>query len=418
MGALDYVHSDDPHRPHLLENLVSTPEQAPLFPIEPEQPTRGGGGFWRRPVSAALIVALVAAFAGAAIAHFAWTSNSTSPVAQVTNPAPSAGSGSGLNGSGGFAPSAGAAAAGTATAAAKVDPGLVDINTQTGAGPAAGTGMVVTSSGEVITNNHVISAATSITALDVGNGKTYRARVVGYDRSKDVAVIQLIGASGLATVPLGDSSTVHTGAAVVTLGNAGGVGGTPSAAGGSVSALGQAITAGDSVDNTYERLTGLIQIDGQLQPGDSGGPLVSAAGRVVGMDTAASSSFSFQSSATAGFAIPINTVLSIAKKIVAGKASNTIHIGATPLLGVEIYPSTSGQGVPIAYVVSGGPADRAGITAGSTITAFNGHAVATPDALVALKDRHHPGDRVSVTWVDQSGVSHTATLTLSTGPSD
>jgi S1-C subfamily serine protease len=247
--------------------------------------------------------------------------------------------------------------------------------------------------------------------------------VLGYDRSHDVAVIALNGASGLATVPLGDSSTVQVGASVVTVGNAGGVGGTPSAAPGSVAALDQAITAGDSFGGSSERLTGLIRVSGQLQPGDSGGPLVDSAGNVIGMDTAASSGVDFQSTSTDGFAIPINQVLTISKKIVAGQASSSIHIGASGLLGVYVG-SISGfngggsgaAGAVVGEVISGTPAEGAGLAPGDTITALNGHSVKSPSGLSTLMARHHPGDRVRLTWVDSSGGSHTATLRLAAGP--
>jgi S1-C subfamily serine protease len=321
---------------------------------------------------------------------------------------------------------------GTSSAVAgNVESDIVDIDTTLGAdrGAAAGTGIVVSSSGEVVTNNHVIDGATQITATDVGNGKTYTARVVGYDRTSDVAVISLQGASGLATAPLGDATTLRTGDSVTTIGNAGGVGGAPSVAGGTVVALNKSITAGD-VGSFPEQLTGLIELNGGLQPGDSGGPLVDQSGKVVGMDTAASSSFSFQTPSGGGvsgrgFAIPINEVLSISKQIVAGTATASIHIGASAMLGVLV--STAGaasggsattSGVAIGGTSPGTPAARAGLVAGDTITSLNGQAVKSPQALVALMSQHHPGDEVRLSWHDRSGNSHTATLTLATGPSD
>ena len=169
-------------------------------------------------------------------------------------------------------------------------------------------GMVLTSKGEVLTNNHVIEGATSISVTDVGNGVTYGAKVVGYDRTSDVAVLQLEKASGLKTVSLGNSSGVRTGQPVVGIGNAGGTGGTPSYAGGRVTALNQSITASDQGDGTSEQLTGLIETNADIQPGDSGGPLVNSGGKVVGMDTAASAGFSFQQggSLTQGYSIPID----------------------------------------------------------------------------------------------------------------
>jgi len=155
----------------------------------------------------------------------------------------------------------------------------------------AGTGMVLTTSGWVITNNHVIEGATSTTVTDVGNHRTYQAAVVGYDHGQDIAVLQLAATSGLETVSLSTSSAVSVGEKVLALGNAQGQGGTPAAATGVVTALGQSIIATDQFAGISEQLTGLIQTDVELQPGDSGGPLVSPAGQVIGMNTAGSSQF-------------------------------------------------------------------------------------------------------------------------------
>jgi S1-C subfamily serine protease len=182
----------------------------------------------------------------------------------------------------------------TSAIASKVDPGIVDVKSTLGDedATALGTGIVLTSNGEILTNNHVINGATSVSVTDIGNGKTYKATVVGYDESKDVAVLQLSGASGLTVDSLGDSSTVKTGDSVVGLGNAGGVGGTPSVAAGEVTALNQSITASDESTGSSEDLTGMIETNADIQSGDSGGPLVNASGQIVGMDTAASSSYS------------------------------------------------------------------------------------------------------------------------------
>ena len=231
--------------------------------------------------------------------------------------------------------------------ASKVDPGLVDINTTLGyqQEQAAGTGIVLSSNGVILTNNHVIDGATSISVTDIGNHKTYTASVVGYDRTKDIAVLQLHNASGLQTATLGNSSNASVGEDVVGIGNAGGTGGTPSAVGGTVTALNQSITASDDGDGTSEQLSGLIETNADIQPGDSGGSLVNTSGDVLGMDTAASAGTSFQyngqSSGTQGFAIPIDTALSIAKTIEAGSGSSTVHIGETAFLGVEINAQSS-----------------------------------------------------------------------------
>ena len=316
----------------------------------------------------------------------------------------------------------------TAQIAARTDPALVDIVSTLGyqnAG-AAGTGQVLTSSGEVLTNNHVIEGATSITVTDIGNGQSYRARVVGYDQTRDIAVLQLQGASGLATVNLGNSSTAAVGQNVVALGNAGGKGGTPSVAAGRITGLGASITASDEGSGTSEQLSGLINHNAPIQPGDSGGPLLNRAGQVIGIDTAASNGTQFQSgpSQTQAFAIPINEALGLASQIEAGNASSTVHIGATGFLGVEVMSASNAtaQGVPagfgaaIAGVLPAAAAAGAGITAGDVITSVDGHAVSSPSALQAAMEQHHPGDRVTIGWTDQAGQAQSATVTLAAGP--
>ena len=334
----------------------------------------------------------------------------------------------------------------TAQIASKVDPGLVDVVSTLGYqnGEAAGTGMVLTSTGEVLTNNHVIDGATSIKVTDVGNGRSYSAKVVGYDKTRDVAVIQLVNASGLQTVGL-SSSGVQSGQKVVALGNAGGKGGTPSVATGKVTATGRTITASDESASNAERLHGLIQTNAGIQPGDSGGPLVNTQGDVVGMNTAASSSisttaFGSQShqAATQAFAIPISQATTIADQIEAGHASSTVHIGTTPFLGVEVSPSGStatpgyggrygggygsstgsSAGATVAGVLNGSAAAQAGLAQGDVITSVAGHAVKADTDVSSALAQHHPGDKIGISWTDQYGQSHTATVTLGNGPAD
>ncbi len=321
----------------------------------------------------------------------------------------------------------------TSQIAARVDPALVDVVSTDGYQQAtsAGTGIVLTSNGEILTNNHVIEGATAIKVTDVGNGRTYTATVVGYDASHDVAVLQLQGASGLTVASLGDSSSVRVGDNVVALGNAEGKGGTPSVAAGTVTALNQSITASDDLSGTSEQLTGLIQTNANIQPGDSGGSLVNAYGQVIAIDTAASSAYQFQSQSSSGeqaYAIPISEAVSIANQIKAGTTSADVHIGATAFLGIQIQPAsssgfgggfgsgTSGSGVTISGTISGSPAANAGLTAGDEITSLGGQQVASAEDVAHVLVSYHPGDSISVTWLDQSGQSHTATLTLTTGP--
>jgi S1-C subfamily serine protease len=287
----------------------------------------------------------------------------------------------------------------------------------------------------------VINGATKVSVTDIGNGKTYSAKVVGYDASHDVAVLQLQGASGLQTAKLADSSQATVGQSVVAVGNAGGTGGTPSNAAGSITALNQSITASDELGGTSEQLADLIQTDANIQPGDSGGSLVNTDGEVIGIDTAASAGYSLQTSGTQGYAIPINDAMKIVKQIESGQGSGTTHVGDTAFLGVEVSAGNSdtssqsgtgnlfgggsnggssggsgSSGAAVSGVVSGGPAANAGLQQGDTITSLDGQSVDSATSVSELLVGHHPGDKVQISWVDSSGQSHTATVDLGSGP--
>jgi S1-C subfamily serine protease len=293
--------------------------------------------------------------------------------------------------------------------------GVVDIDSLLGYrnGEAAGTGMVLTSDGEILTNNHVIQGATKITVTVVSTGASYSASVVGTDPSDDVAVLQLSNASGLQVADFSDA-TATIGEAVTAVGNAGGTGGTPSAVSGTVTALDQSITATDESGGNPERLTGLIQTDADVQAGDSGGPLYdTASGEIIGMDTAASTGGEVD-----GYAIPIDSALSIAGQIVSGVDDETIHQGLPAFLGVSVTSAAGTDGAAIAGVVSGGPAESAGLAAGDVITAVGRTAIASADDLTGVLAGYDPGDTVSVTWTDSAGTTHTAPITLASGPAD
>ncbi len=323
--------------------------------------------------------------------------------------------------------------AAAAKIAKTVDPGLVDINTNLSyqESSAAGTGMVLTSNGLVLTNNHVIDGATSISATDIATGKTYQAKVVGYDETRDVALIKLDGASGLTTVKTANSSDVTKDEKIVGIGNAGGVGGTPSYAAGSVLALNQSITATDDENPTgSEQLTGMIEMNADIQPGDSGGPLVNTKGKVIGMDTAGSSDgggFGFVSStpsATQAYAIPINTALAVVKSIEKGSSTATVHVGATAFLGVEVgspvqngtaTPNTA-VGVPVDGTIPNTPAGNSVLAEGDVITSINGESVTTTSDIAKVLQAFRPGDAVTIGYVNLSGASSTLSLTLISGP--
>jgi S1-C subfamily serine protease len=318
-----------------------------------------------------------------------------------------------------FAVAGGAGAAPVATPI----PGIVDIYTKLGlqGEAAAGTGIVLTSSGIVLTNNHVIRGATSVKVVDLDNGRTYKGTVLGYAVGADVAAVQLLNASGLPSAPLGTSSGLHTGAQVTTLGNAGGVGGAPSSATGRITALGRSIVARDDSGDS-ETLTGLIETDAALQPGDSGGPMIDSSNHVIGMDTAAGSTFTFESSGSRGYAVPIDKAKSIVAQIVAGKPIAGIHIGKTAFMGVSLGQGSSDfywqapNGVVVAGVVSGSPIARTGLSAGDILTSFDGKTVSSQTRLTALVVTKHPGDTVKVRWIDAYGTAHTAIVRLAEGP--
>ena len=377
-------------------------------------PRRRGSGSW---LTHAIVGVLAAGLAIAVILLFFTPASGNSLPGSDAVPSP--------------APSSAPLASGQQDIVNKVKPGLVLINTtlQYNSEAAAGTGMVVNADGLVLTNNHVIDGSTKISATVVSTGKTYVAKAIGYDKTGDVALIELQSASGLTTAPIGDSSSVKAGDPVVALGNAGGRG-TIVAAAGHITGLNQTITASDQGASTAaETLHGMIQTNADIVPGDSGGPLASSAG-VIGMDTAGNDPGDQE--AAAGFAIPINTALSIARQIAAGHASSTIAIGYPPFIGIFLgsgsssnpqaqaqqqgqqtgsgsppgcYTSNADLTVPSAIApvssgalidgtICGSPAAAAGMTGGAVITAVNGQAVGSPDSLARILAWFHPGDTV------------------------
>ena len=206
----------------------------------------------------------------------------------------------------------------------------------------------------MLTNNHVIEDSTDLQVEIGGDGSSHSAKVLGYDKADDVALIQIEDVSGLTAATLGDSSSLQVGDAIVAMGNAGGKGGSPSVVSGTVTGLDQQITAADQDGSNAETLDGLIQTNANIQPGDSGGPLVDADGKVVGMDAAASSGnggfgFGGDSAASEGYAIPIEDALAIAKQIQSGDSTDSIHVGAhRALLGVAIADdSATANGRPL-----------------------------------------------------------------------
>jgi len=400
--------------------------------------------------------AVGAALVGVASVGGAWTLATATSTAAAVNQAnaqrsqleqtmyghaPHGSSGS-SNGDFGFGnlPNAGGTQQGTQSASGSTatdaqSTGIVLINTVLAyqSAKAAGTGMVLTSDGEILTNNHVVAGATSISVTVASTGKSYDAKVVGTDATDDVAVLQLSGASGLKPANIDSSANVNVGDAVTGVGNAGGTG-TLTAAPGTVTALDQTITTQAEGAAASETLHGLIETDADIQSGDSGGPLYNADGAIIGIDTAAS----VGGTQTQGYAIPIGDALQIVKQVESGHETESVSIGYPAFLGIEVgqsaggdqsgygafngYGSQSGAvqqpvaGAPVAGVISDGPAAAAGIVAGDTITAVDGTAIGSADALTSTLAGYKPGQSATITWTDASGASHSASVTFAAGP--
>jgi S1-C subfamily serine protease len=441
----------------------STSPLPPMPPMPPRPPRRRIG------LLSYLAVALAAGALGAgtvvAVYHPAASSSAAVPQPSSSAPAP-------LPSAAVPPPAGGAGTNGGGQANLKgVGQGLVIINTtlQYSSEAAAGTGMVINADGLVLTNNHVIENSTKITATVAATGKNYLAKVVGYDVTGDIALIQLQNASGLHPVPTGDSSQVKTGATVMAMGNAEGRSEIVSATG-QVTGINQTITASDQGGAvTSETLHGMIETNANIVAGDSGGPLVNSAGKVIGMDTAGNDVSFNQQQPASGFAIPINTALAVAHQIRTGQASSSIVIGYPPFVGIYVGQSSSsdpqqqaaaqqqqqqqqgngfggfgngfggngssqscythGTSLPVPSTIApvnsgtlvigticGSPAATAGVTAGSVVTSVNGQAVGAPQTLHGALAKFRPGATVSLTWVTPSGQHKTANVTLTPGP--
>jgi S1-C subfamily serine protease len=297
----------------------------------------------------------------------------------------------------------------TAVASTGQSQGLVEISTalEYGAGAAAGTGIVLGSDGLVVTNHHVVEGATDITVTVPSTGERYDAEVLGYDSAKDVAVLQLEGATDLTTVTT-DPGGVGAGDAVTAVGDAGGDGGTLTAAPGVVTDLHHPITVQDDMTGADVPLRNLIEVTSDVVPGDSGGALLDAGGDVVGMNVAASSG----STDVTGYVIPIGRVLRVVDDVLAGDETSSVVVGGTAFLGVSL----AGDASSLAGVVVGSPAAGLGLSAGDTITSVGGTAVSTADQLRSAVAAQHPGDTVTVTWTNGAGGSRSGTATLVAGP--
>jgi S1-C subfamily serine protease len=366
-----------------------------------------------------------------------------------------------------------------ALVAAKIEPGVVDIDAAidySGGTSSEGTGMVISADGLVLTNNHVIDGSKSIRVTLASNGKVYQATVLGYDSTHDVALLQLNRASRLKAVLIGNSAQVTLGTPVLAVGNAEGQGGTPAIAEGIINSVDKTISPTDESTGTTETLHDMLQTNADIVSGDSGGPLANSAGQVIGMDTANASSSQGPSSVL-GFAIPIDTALSVAHQIAAGQASATVQIGLPGFLGVLVPPGSNsspqqqaqqqrmqiqqqqqssgsggvggspgnghgngqapqntgctdddadtavpssvapaGSGALVDGVLCGTAASGAGLVSGDVITAVNGQAVTSPTSLTAMMSASRPGSQVRLSWETIGGQKKTTVVTLTAAP--
>jgi S1-C subfamily serine protease len=405
------------------EPALSPPDQAltppPAFagPVPPpmwtQPPAPPRDTIWHRIAAFIVLIAVVAAAAGAGIGWSLARAINTNQVAQNTaqpeSPIQPATPGTGSS-------------TGTSAIAAKVDPAIVDINTTVGSSQAAGTGMLISSTGEILTNNHVVAQSTSITVTVQGRSQTYKAHLVGVDVSQDIAVIQIDSSvSGLPTVTFASSSSVKVGDSVIAIGNALGQGGTPPAHSGQVTSLDQTITASEGGGQS-ETLNGMIESDAVIYEGDSGGALLNSSGQVVGMITAGQAQGFRSAASNLGYAIPSNTLLSTLNRIRAHEQAPDLQYSQVGYMGVQVQTldsSTAAQlglsistgALVVATPASGSPASDAGITRYSVITNLGGTTIDSADTLGPAIKAHQPGDQVSVTWVNTSGTHH-ATVTL------
>ena len=310
---------------------------------------------------------------------------------------------------GGGATRDGATASSAATeASATESTGVALVNTTLVDGTGAGTGLVLSADGLVLSNYHVVQDSTKVRVTIATSGDTYFADVVGFDEAADVALLQLEDASGLTPVDLDDDGGALVDDAVTAIGNAEGQG-YLSASSGVVVKLDQPITTSASDGTSTEQLTGLIETDAYVVPGYSGGALLDAEGEVVGITTAASTGGVVES-----YAVPIADALAVVVQIESGVETVDVQIGPSSYLGIAV---AAAQGeAQVAQVEAGGAAKRAGLVAGDTVVGLGGTAVSSLDELAAALASHEPGDNVTIGWRDSAGAVHHATVTLGESP--
>ena len=303
---------------------------------------------------------------------------------------------------------------------ARIVPAVVTLTATDGWTGVAGTGIVLTPDGLVLTNHHVVSGADEITAISAATGLSYDVAVNGYDRVHDIAVVQLGSARDLPVATIADTEVPRVGSAVTAFGNSDG-GGVVLATPGTIVATGRNVLVRDSIDGSRHRLTGMLQSDVAIRPGDSGGPLVDAFGAVVGVNTAGAVAEDPADTVPApeAYAVPISAAMQIVDQIRSGTGGGTVHVGPTPLLGVTVTTvreDGQNRGAEVLWVSFDSPADAAGLDVGDVITSFDGKPVGSNNDLETLLTARHPGDTVEIGWQDKTGAAQTARITVESGP--
>lgn len=308
---------------------------------------------------------------------------------------------------------------------ARVDPTVVALSASAGFSGVAGTGFVVAPDGIVLTNFHVVENAAQISAVHMGNGLIYDATVLGYDKARDIAVVQLITAADLPVVELAPDPLLEVGAAVTAIGNASGAGVLVPASG-AVTALDQQVRTRSSVDGSRNTLQRMIRVDADVRAGDSGGPLVDAWGRVVGVNTAGLSDEARDGTDTTppqapeSYAVPIGEAVEILDQVVTGHSGGTVHVGPTPYFGVavrdvSVFDNKPAIGAAVVSVAAASPAETIGLAAGDVIVTVDGTHIGSSSELAETLVGRRPGESARVEWVDETGVTTFGTLTLAPG---
>jgi putative serine protease PepD len=302
--------------------------------------------------------------------------------------------------------------------AAKVVPSVVKLEVDMGRQSEEGSGIVLSSDGLILTNNHVVSAAQggapdgpggAMTKVTFADGRTAEFTVVGTDPSSDIAVVRAQGVSGLTPITIGSSANLRVGQDVVAIGSPLGLEGTVTT--GIISALNRPVAAGGDTRNQNTVLDA-IQTDAAINPGNSGGALVNMNGELVGVNSAIATMGSDEGPAGQsgsiglGFAIPVDQAKRIADELI--KSGTASHAS----LGVQVGNDAATDGARIVEVTDGGAAAAAGLPSGVVVTKVDDRVISTADALVAAVRSRAPGDKVTLTYLDSSGKPQTVDVTL------